>query len=360
MVDVRCAYVERSEMRQWQLATLQVQQQLQKILDQEQLISWCGGGTLLGAVRDNGFLYWDNDLDMFFLYREYRDILVAFWRHRLLDSCDIYYNVDGYWERHTRLCSLLLAEKLDEDLLDFELNRLSDTMFKVFAKETIPLRLWNENKAVSENLIKIKHFTAIHLTRERKAKRDDSIVDGELYEVYPNVCMLPMLVLTFGNYLRAQYSYVGYRNLSNVAEKIKDKEKRLFADTNGFAASAEMGSMYEGFDLPPHGTFGSKVKLALRNFYRAHAQFCKELVRFFKKEVSGRYVVYRQGFFRFQVLPCPEEYVLPLQKIPFEGGEINVPNNPDAVLTNQFGNYRMRPSLEQRIAYPFFIKGRIS
>lgn len=51
--------------RALQMKLLEIFLYLQKICEENHLTYWCGGGTMLGAVRHHGFIPWDNDLDVF-------------------------------------------------------------------------------------------------------------------------------------------------------------------------------------------------------------------------------------------------------------------------------------------------------
>ncbi len=57
--------------RQLQMKLLEIFQYFKKICEDNGLTYWCGGGTMLGAVRHKGFIPWDDDLDVFMPRKDY-------------------------------------------------------------------------------------------------------------------------------------------------------------------------------------------------------------------------------------------------------------------------------------------------
>ena len=57
--------------RQLQDKLLEIFMYFKKICEDNGLNYWCGGGTMLGAVRHGGFIPWDDDLDVFMPRKDY-------------------------------------------------------------------------------------------------------------------------------------------------------------------------------------------------------------------------------------------------------------------------------------------------
>lgn len=57
--------------KQLQEKLLEIFLYLKKLCEENQLTYWCGGGTMLGAVRHKGFIPWDDDLDVFMPREDY-------------------------------------------------------------------------------------------------------------------------------------------------------------------------------------------------------------------------------------------------------------------------------------------------
>lgn len=62
---------ENTELRKAQLRMLQILVDVSSICDKHAIPYWIDYGTLLGAVRHNGFIPWDDDLDISVLNKDY-------------------------------------------------------------------------------------------------------------------------------------------------------------------------------------------------------------------------------------------------------------------------------------------------
>lgn len=67
-------YVESDKKRLW-AANLEVLMEIDRICKKHHIAYFLAYGTLLGAVRHNGFIPWDDDLDIIMLRREYMKFL---------------------------------------------------------------------------------------------------------------------------------------------------------------------------------------------------------------------------------------------------------------------------------------------
>jgi hypothetical protein len=341
-------------MRRWQVATLEIQQALQSLFEFEEITAWCGGGTLIGAVRDKGFICWDNDLDMFFQHENYKKIFISFWRHQFLNKYDVYYNIDGFWEKHEKLHEILTCKHLDERMLDFELEKMSKTMIKVFAKNGVPIR-FHQNGKQNQNYIPIKHFVKHHLTRQRLAYQDDGQIElGKEHIALPNVCMLPMVQINYSTYFISNILFLLYRILSRLTTRLEYYlgcvvEKDQFPHGFQYKSSSSQNTELEPTRIDP---FGNKLRLVVKRLGQM-------AIGIFQNGLfSKKFIAYRQAFFRFEVMPYPEEDLFPLRKLSFEDVQIYVPKNFEKILGIQFGDYRKVPPVESRYGLPFFIKGR--
>ena len=60
--------------RQLQMKIFEIFKYLKQICEDNGLTYWCGGGTMLGAVRHKGFIPWDDDLDVFMPRKDYETL----------------------------------------------------------------------------------------------------------------------------------------------------------------------------------------------------------------------------------------------------------------------------------------------
>lgn len=66
---------EGSDLRRQQLRMLEMLKQFDKFCRHHEITYWLSSGTLLGAVRHNGFIPWDDDLDIEMLAADFNKLL---------------------------------------------------------------------------------------------------------------------------------------------------------------------------------------------------------------------------------------------------------------------------------------------
>jgi len=73
--DKRMENTQESLVRQAQLITLRILKIVDQVCEKHNLDYWIEGGTLLGAVRNGGFIPWDDDLDIAMPREDYEKFL---------------------------------------------------------------------------------------------------------------------------------------------------------------------------------------------------------------------------------------------------------------------------------------------
>ena len=72
--ETRRGYVISAEMKKVWAVEIELLKKLLNVCENNHLRVWAEGGTLLGAVREKGYIPWDDDIDMAMPRKDY-DIL---------------------------------------------------------------------------------------------------------------------------------------------------------------------------------------------------------------------------------------------------------------------------------------------
>ena len=349
-------YVHKDDLREWQLETLKIQQDFQYLLDNFNFKNWCGGGFLIGAIREGRFLYWDNDIDVFIDHSSLKKILHIIWKEKFLEKYEIWSQVDGYWQVNRPINRLLRSSTFNQEHLELELKNFSKGMFKIFSKRPLAIALYTHDFNEPETYVKIKQFTKTNLTRFRDEHKNEGINNGRTYKVLPNLCVLPMIKVAKIQYILSSLAILmGQAFVHTFPLTIKGRNTMLSDTTETLEEEVDIRDKVAVLELDKQlkDTTAGKIKIASQSVARLCSFLCDKNSLHVR---SKTYWAYKTLYFRIIVLPFKNEDILPTQKIRMENCMINVPNNYENVLKSQFGDFQRQPSIQERIALPFFME----
>ncbi len=104
--EVRNGYTISADMKQLWALQLQMTQKIFKVCQEHHLRIWAEGGTLLGTIRHQGFIPWDDDIDLIMPRTDY-DKLCALARDEKVFAAPYYFQSaqteKGYFNGHAQL-----------------------------------------------------------------------------------------------------------------------------------------------------------------------------------------------------------------------------------------------------------------
>ena len=349
-------YVHKDDLRKWQLEALKIQQDFQYLLDRAAIDNWCGGGILIGAIREGRLLYWDNDIDVFIRHENLKKILRVIWQEKFLNGYEIWSQSDGYWQLNKSLNRLLRSRALDEKQLDIALKDFSKGMFKIFSDKPLEIRMYTNDFNEPEAYVKVKQFSTTNITKYRDEHKSEGIKNGQVYNVLANLCILPMIEVTKVQYVLSSSAIMMNQALAALTAVMRGGNHMRLPDRSTITSTENLNkeiTAVSELDKQLKDSLMGRVKIAAKTAIRL-VGFLFQKPSFLDK--SKRYWAYKPLYFRIIVLPFKNEDVFPTRKILIDKCLINVPNNYEKVLKGQFGDFRKTPPVQDRIALPFFME----
>ncbi len=107
-IDITTIPPAIGEFRDFQLATLAILLDFDKICKQNNILYWLDFGTLIGAIRHKGFIPWDDDIDLGIFRKDYEKIMDVVNNNTINPDVYATYNKDGIF--------IKIKHKMCEDL----------------------------------------------------------------------------------------------------------------------------------------------------------------------------------------------------------------------------------------------------
>lgn len=253
---------EGSELRILQYKMIDILKVVTDIADRYNITYWLSGGTLLGAVRHEGFIPWDDDIDIELLYPDY----------------------------------LYLLKKMEEDLpSDLYLQTPHDKGYRLLFS-------------------KVRDRYSIVVEEDDLENRYSE--KGIFIDIFPEER--------------------SYRWLKNIVDFFYGRSFRRL----------KRGQPFKNF------RYFTEYSLSLP-LYPIGVLF-KYLARTLCRITKPNNILHSYGIGNSTNHNI--SYILPVSKITFEGMEFSAPNNPDAYLSKQYGDYMVIPKKENRNTH--FLKVR--
>ncbi len=166
-------YISNERLRELQLIELEILKEVDKICKENNITYYLGEGTLLGAVRHNGFIPWDDDLDILMPRNDYErfiDLAVnqLNTKYRVLNDK----TYENYYLPFTKIVSLIKYDflntvvKFDDEycgpFIDiFPLDCVPEINYKKVESDYLKIR-----KIRDILLLKVKYFNTKSLKRK--------------------------------------------------------------------------------------------------------------------------------------------------------------------------------------------------
>lgn len=217
--EVRCGYTVETSMKMIWAVELDLLRELDKVCKKHHLTYYVYGGTLLGAARHNGFIPWDNDIDVIMMRSDYNklcEIAPKEFNHPYFLQTN-YSDFGATWG-HAKLrnsCTTCIA-KLDKK---YERSINQGIFLDVFPVDNVI-----DDEQLFEKQKKLAEFY------RRYAKRF-SMATKESYRWHANrfVDAIYKILIKISGPLNRKISIFFWKKFEEACQKYNDKETKYFS-----------------------------------------------------------------------------------------------------------------------------------
>lgn len=170
--EENCGYKISKQMKEVWAVELDLLEQIKSICEKYGLKYYACGGTLLGAIRHNGFIPWDDDIDIAMLREDYEKLCSHSDEFKAPYELQFYGKTSGYFTGHAQLRNTNTTGVLSTSIgKNYEIPYNQGIFIDIFPLDAVP----GDEVKKAEQIQKVKKL-------KRKALKIYRITDGYIKE----------------------------------------------------------------------------------------------------------------------------------------------------------------------------------
>lgn len=349
-------HTPKEDTRRYQAELLGVLKDLDRVASENDVRYNLEAGSALGAVRENGFIPWDNDSDVLMPLEDVKKFLLGLARAGMFEHYDIWYYDSGWgWMiKDIHLAGILRdPDNYCEISLDWVISKITFAIFRLVRKETLTI---NMSLAKGTDTYQVAHFdTSLStislvfpkmLPEEKRTWRRRFLLKSEEYRVHPFVDIFPSITLDPDNYIKMKRGFLFrdvnrffWNSLRAPIRTLGPKLSRYLPATNQQVAQMHSDP----------GTF-EDYRVGVGNDYSKGVRRAKEA-----RNKGENLVLSKTPWNLRKIIPYFESEIFPLKRIEFEDTTLSAPNDIIGILENHYKNFRERPPENERIQHAYHL-----
>lgn len=349
-------HTPKADTRRYQTELLDVLKDIDQLAQELGVRYSLEAGSALGAVREGGFIPWDNDSDLLMPLSEVKSFLIGMARKGMFEEYDLWHYDSGWgWMIKDIFVRDILRDPDNycEVSLDWAIARLTYGIFRVVRKQTMTIQM---SLAKGEDHYTVAHFDSQlstaslfypkMLPEEKRTWRRRYLLKEEQYRVHPFVDIFPSVEMTPDAYIRMKRGFW-------TRDKMAGLKRYLLKP--GQTWVKKLGRGLPRTPVQTAQAFSDPTKF---EDYRVGVgvDYKKGIAKARKAKEQGDNVVLSKAPWNLRkIIPYSTSELYPLKRIPFEGIELNAPSDVVGILENHYKDFRTPPPENERIQHAYHV-----